>query len=202
MIKLIALACFSLSFVSSTPGTYHIISISIDSNNNSFYPSECSHQRKDYGWLHSKHQRIPLDAFSAAIQETLLWRLHHQSILVFDCCPLHCRVCKPLFSKKGWRNMNTISRETLSTLRLRAGSDAHGSGGELRPIAQALVHEDYNVATYDYDIALLKVDEHFEAGTWTIQVAPLPPPDYYPTRGALLNVTGWGFVLVSSRKFI
>lgn len=97
--------------------------------------------------------------------------------------------------------MYNFFRETLSTLRVRAGSSTHGSGGELRPVAAAYVHDKYNSTTYDYDIAVLKVEPNFEVGLVKIQRAFLPNAGYYPKSGTILKVAGWGIVGVSIVSF-
>ncbi|WP_406095535.1 serine protease [Kitasatospora purpeofusca] len=79
---------------------------------------------------------------------------------------------------------------TPSTLRVRAGTLAHASGGELAQVAEVIPHGSYNPSTIDYDIALLRLTKALPLGA-RIATVPLAADGNDPSTGTA-RVSGWG----------
>lgn len=85
----------------------------------------------------------------------------------------------------------------LGAATLRAGSSLQNSGGTVISVSEAIVHELFNSAAYDYDVAVLKPSSAFPIGSATVNVVPLTVAGSAPASGALLHVAGWGTTTVS-----
>ncbi|MCX4758973.1 serine protease [Kitasatospora purpeofusca] len=77
-----------------------------------------------------------------------------------------------------------------STLRVRAGTLTHASGGWLVEVAQVLPHGSYNPSTIDYDLALLRLTKALPLGSG-IATVPLAADGNDPSTGTA-RVSGWG----------
>ncbi|XP_047454013.1 suppressor of tumorigenicity 14 protein homolog [Mugil cephalus] len=72
-------------------------------------------------------------------------------------------------------------------------------GVQRRNIKRIISHEDYNRMTFDYDIALLELEEPLEF-TNTIQPICLPAPSHVFPAGMACWVTGWGALREGGQK--
>lgn len=64
-------------------------------------------------------------------------------------------------------------------------------GVQRRQVKRIISHPDYNQMTFDYDIALLELDEPLEFSN-TIQPICLPSSSHVFATGMSCWVTGWG----------
>lgn len=87
-------------------------------------------------------------------------------------------------------------RVEVTELRLRAGSTKYYSGGIVYPVTRGYIHQSFNKATMDYDVAILKVKPNFAIGSTLIKTVHLPEAGYAPKIGSLLYVSGWGVLYV------
>ncbi|MEK2491122.1 serine protease [Kitasatospora purpeofusca] len=76
------------------------------------------------------------------------------------------------------------------TLRVRAGTLTHASGGVLAQVAEVRSHGSYNPSTIDYDLALLRLTKALPLGTG-IAIVPLAVDGDDPSAGTA-RVSGWG----------
>ena len=81
-----------------------------------------------------------------------------------------------------------------SDLQVRAGSVNFSSGGEARIASQLIVHDAYNSATFDSDIALIRVASPFTLSTNVapISAVTLNQESNLASNGRMATVTGWG----------
>lgn len=86
----------------------------------------------------------------------------------------------------------------LSAATLRSGSSLQNSGGTVTTVSEAIVHESFNSAAYDYDIAVLRPSSAFPIGLGSVAVVALPAIGSAPISGAVLHVAGWGTTSVSA----
>jgi prostatin (serine protease 8) len=58
-------------------------------------------------------------------------------------------------------------------------------------VSDLILHEDFNLDTFDSDVALIRLTSPV---TWSPAVSPvcLPPPDYEVPPGTQCIITGWG----------
>ncbi|XP_019728444.1 suppressor of tumorigenicity 14 protein homolog [Hippocampus comes] len=68
-----------------------------------------------------------------------------------------------------------------------------------RSVKRIISHPDYNQMTFDYDIALLELNEPLEL-TNTIQPVCLPAPSHVFPAGMACTVTGWGALREGGQK--
>lgn len=81
---------------------------------------------------------------------------------------------------------------SANRLRIRAGSNQHGSGGKLVKVAKVTQHSEYDAKTIKNDIAVLKLVSSLDFGP-TISAVELPSSaDDTPQVGTRCSVTGWG----------
>ncbi|KAL9703039.1 hypothetical protein quinque_006557 [Culex quinquefasciatus] len=74
---------------------------------------------------------------------------------------------------------------------VRVGSTHHESGGQLVEIQRVLQHPLYDLAPFDYDFALLELDEAVQLGE-EFYAVELPGRDEPVEDGQMLQVSGWG----------
>lgn len=80
---------------------------------------------------------------------------------------------------------------TGSSWRIRAGSLNRASGGTLSTVSSIRIHPNYNDATSDYDIAILKLATAVPTSS-TIGYATLAAAGSDPAAGATVTTAGWG----------
>lgn len=66
----------------------------------------------------------------------------------------------------------TISASNV-IIRIRAGSAQSNSGGELVQVSKTILHENFDKKTFDYDIALLKLEKKLKFSS-NIKAIELP----------------------------
>lgn len=83
---------------------------------------------------------------------------------------------------------------SASALQVRAGSLNFSSGGEERIASQLIVHHAYNSATFDSDVALIRVANPFtlSANVSPISAVTLNQEPTLAPNGRMATVTGWG----------
>lgn len=91
--------------------------------------------------------------------------------------------------------VNTIS---TSVSQIRVGSSTRNLGGTLYSISYWTYHPFYSDYTYDYDIAVIKLQFPLEFGA-TVQPIELPPANYTLADGTVVSVSGYGRLSVSIR---
>ncbi|EDS42890.1 trypsin 7 [Culex quinquefasciatus] len=79
----------------------------------------------------------------------------------------------------------------LPLIKVRVGSTHHESGGQLVEIQRVLQHPLYDLAPFDYDFALLELDEAVQLGE-EFYAVELPGRDEPVEDGQMLQVSGWG----------
>lgn len=153
-------------------------------------PSGRTHRRRPRGARHP----LPLATVPAEERAARLRGNHHQCEVRRHRRPLRLRVsnsaCLRLLSI-------TLFSAMVNTLTLRAGSTLHNTGGIVHPVTTGYIHQSYDTATLDYDIAILKVKPYFSLGSTHIQMVNLPEVGYTLESGTELWVSGWGTTLVS-----
>lgn len=88
-------------------------------------------------------------------------------------------------------------RIPAGSLTIRAGTSSLDSGGVLMNVTQVKIHAMYNITSYDYDYALIKLNGTLGLNNSTIVKVNLPEQQsFLPILGQLL-VTGWGVTTVS-----
>lgn len=80
---------------------------------------------------------------------------------------------------------------SASSLSIRAGSSFHQSGGQVRNVERIIQHPNYNEATIDFDISILKLDQNLQIGE-SIQIPLLNL--LTPVPGSISTVSGWGLL--------
>jgi len=85
-----------------------------------------------------------------------------------------------------------VSGASPTVLSIRYNSLTHASGGTLVNIGSVIVHQNYNSATIDFDIALLVPATPLVLGSAQAQAIQLVADGYDPPAGATVIVSGWG----------
>lgn len=78
-----------------------------------------------------------------------------------------------------------------NNLEVRVGSSKSASGGTLIKLKKYITHPKYDASRFDYDFALLELDESLKFEERTQPVA-LPEEDLKIPDGAMVEVSGWG----------
>ncbi|KAL1501839.1 hypothetical protein ABEB36_007090 [Hypothenemus hampei] len=79
-----------------------------------------------------------------------------------------------------------------SHLKIRAGSSDRTTGGQMVGVKSIFYPEDkFNIDTYDYDIAILQLNQALIFGEG-VSAVYLPDPDYDVIQGEIAVATGWG----------
>lgn len=76
-------------------------------------------------------------------------------------------------------------------LAVRVGSSKSASGGTLIKLKKYITHPKYDAGRFDYDFALLELDEALKSDERTQPIA-LPEDDLKIPDGAMVEVSGWG----------
>ena len=88
-------------------------------------------------------------------------------------------------------------RISVGSLTIRVGTSVLDSGGVLMNAAEVKIHAMYNITSYDYDYALIRLSGTLVLNNSTIVKVNLPEQQsFLPIVGQLL-VTGWGVTTVS-----
>ncbi|KAJ8932957.1 hypothetical protein NQ314_014336 [Rhamnusium bicolor] len=80
---------------------------------------------------------------------------------------------------------------TERQLSVRAGSSLHNSGGQLVQVSRIFQHAQFNIDTYDYDIAVLKLASALILGANVAKINMVPPTGAI-RNGDVAVATGWG----------
>lgn len=95
-------------------------------------------------------------------------------------------------SKRQWIEFVTCFRGyTPNELTVRIGSSFHASNGTVVKIKRTIEHESYGQSRYDYDYALIELEEPLNF-TDSIQAVALPNNDVKIADETVCLVSGWG----------
>ncbi|XP_066148884.1 trypsin 3A1-like isoform X2 [Euwallacea fornicatus] len=84
-----------------------------------------------------------------------------------------------------------VDESRVSHITIRAGSSSRTSGGQILATKKINSHHDFNMDTYDYDVAVLELATPLIFGTG-VQPIPLPAASTTFPNGQSSVVTGWG----------
>lgn len=76
-------------------------------------------------------------------------------------------------------------------LEVRVGSSESGSGGTLIKLKKYITHPKYEASRFDYDFALLELDDKLKFDEQTQPIA-LPEADLKIADGSMVEISGWG----------
>uniref|UniRef100_A0A1Y9H2U9 Peptidase S1 domain-containing protein n=1 Tax=Anopheles dirus TaxID=7168 RepID=A0A1Y9H2U9_9DIPT len=85
----------------------------------------------------------------------------------------------------------TYSFTTLSGVTIYAGSTSRTTGGKVFTVVSNIIHPQYNPDTFDFDVAVQRVQTPFTPNT-NIVAIPLAPVDYVISEKVQPTVIGWG----------
>lgn len=78
-------------------------------------------------------------------------------------------------------------------LSIRAGSSSSKYGGQIRDVAEIHQHQKFDYATFDYDIAVLKLSKSLQLGE-TVEPIDMPSLNQIIPVGTMAVATGWGSI--------
>ncbi|XP_026462780.1 trypsin-7-like, partial [Ctenocephalides felis] len=77
-------------------------------------------------------------------------------------------------------------------LTIRTGSSYHNSNGNVYEVTDIVLHPKFNIRTFDYDVALVKVKNPIKLTVCNSRPVNLANEQYETPVGSLVYVTGWG----------
>lgn len=81
--------------------------------------------------------------------------------------------------------------------RIRAGSSSAHSGGIVHNVNQIIIHTNFNLRTYDSNIAILRTVSPINIVTNTVHMASIPSSIYNLPDNEAVWAVGWGATSVS-----
>lgn len=107
---------------------------------------------------------------------------------------------------KGNNNVELITAQDQSLINcsvtkrqitVRAGSNYVNTEGSVHQAVAVYLHADFDPLTFDYDIAVVKIEPPFNFETEYVKPVKLPTSDFTPEEGDFGYVSGWGTISVS-----